>query len=107
MNVTKLSAAQLEKLQKESPREIEKRKMGEKKKLLKHLSALASAKGFSLKELLTSTTESNEKPSKRKPVAIKYRHPADASLTWTGRGRKPKWIVEWLSQGKAIETLSS
>lgn len=25
-------------------------------------------------------------------VAVKYRHPDDATMTWTGRGRRPRWM---------------
>lgn len=25
-------------------------------------------------------------------VPVKYRHPDDSSMTWTGRGRRPKWL---------------
>lgn len=25
-------------------------------------------------------------------VAVKYRHPDDANMTWTGRGRRPRWM---------------
>ena len=106
MNVTKLTSTQLAKLQKQIPMEIEKRRLGEKKKLIKQLTALAMAKGFSLKDLLTNTAEPKKEPAKRKPVAIKYRHPSKSDLTWTGRGKKPKWVTEWLAQGKTMESLS-
>ena len=36
------------------------------------------------------------KDKTRKPVPIKYRDPADSSNTWTGRGRKPKWLEAFL-----------
>ena len=36
-------------------------------------------------------------------VAPKYRNPADASQTWAGRGRKPKWLETELAAGKKIE----
>jgi DNA-binding protein H-NS len=39
-------------------------------------------------------------------VKIKYRHPKDASLEWTGRGRQPRWVVEWLAGGGKIEGLA-
>ena len=32
----------------------------------------------------------------------KYRNPTDATQTWTGRGRKPKWILEAVDAGKDI-----
>ena len=36
----------------------------------------------------------------------KYRHTEDSALTWTGRGRKPKWIVEALDAGKDLESFA-
>ncbi|MBW7565328.1 H-NS histone family protein [Chromobacterium subtsugae] len=42
----------------------------------------------------------------KKPVEEKYRHPADASLTWCGRGRKPLWGQALLDQGKTQEELA-
>ena len=30
----------------------------------------------------------------RGPVAIKYRNSQNDSETWTGRGRRPRWIVK-------------
>lgn len=33
-------------------------------------------------------------PGTRTPARIKYRHPDDPSLTYTGRGRLPNWMAE-------------
>lgn len=35
----------------------------------------------------------------------KYRNPNDPSQTWTGKGRKPGWVIEWQSSGKALDDL--
>lgn len=37
------------------------------------------------------------------PAPIKYRDPANAENTWTGRGRKPLWLAAHLEQGKTID----
>lgn len=29
-----------------------------------------------------------------KPERVKYRHPENPELTWSGRGREPKWLAE-------------
>ena len=34
-----------------------------------------------------------------------YRNPANAAETWSGRGRKPKWVIEWLEAGNSLEKL--
>lgn len=39
-------------------------------------------------------------------VAPKYANPADPTVTWTGRGRKPRWVQENLDQGKSLEDLA-
>jgi len=36
-------------------------------------------------------------------VAPKYKHPKDATLTWSGRGKAPKWMQAELSAGKKKE----
>jgi DNA-binding protein H-NS len=36
-------------------------------------------------------------------VVPKYRNPDDASETWSGRGKQPRWLVALLKTGKQIE----
>lgn len=36
-------------------------------------------------------------------VPPKYRNPADASETWTGRGKHPRWMAAYIAQGKKPE----
>jgi DNA-binding protein H-NS len=38
-------------------------------------------------------------------VAVRYRHPDNASQQWTGRGRQPKWVKEWVEGGKSLDKL--
>ncbi len=38
-------------------------------------------------------------------VAPKYRNPADASQTWTGRGKSPTWVSALKEQGKLDSAL--
>lgn len=38
-----------------------------------------------------------------KPVPVKFRHPDDASLTWSGRGKAPKWLSTLESEGRKRE----
>lgn len=36
---------------------------------------------------------------------VRYRNPDDASQAWTGRGRQPKWVSEWVQSGKTLDSL--
>lgn len=32
-------------------------------------------------------------------------HPTYGTVTWSGRGRKPKWLVEYLANGGSLEEI--
>jgi hypothetical protein len=36
---------------------------------------------------------------------IKYRHPKEKTLTWTGKGKKPVWVTEALDGGYSLDDL--
>ncbi|RJL15819.1 H-NS family nucleoid-associated regulatory protein [Paracoccus siganidrum] len=60
--------------------------------------AVAKEHGFSLGDLVDVTSS-----RKRATSAPKYRHPENPEITWSGRGRKPAWIVEGLEAGRSLE----
>lgn len=62
--------------------------------------ALAKEHGYSLSELLEATGKKGTKG------APKYAHPENPTQTWTGRGRKPKWVEAHLSSGGDLEELA-
>ena len=108
MDISNLSIPQLEELAKRIPGEIQKRKLAEREKALQEVVALAAARGFGLEELMgTKAAASSGKKGTRKPAKIKYRHPQQTELTWTGRGRKPAWVAAWLAEGNKIEALAA
>lgn len=108
MDISKLSASELEELAARIPEEIQKRKLEEKEKVLQEVAALAAARGYKLDDLVgeKATAPTAKKKGSRKPARIKYRHPQQPDLTWTGRGRKPGWVTEWLAAGQKIEALT-
>ena len=61
---------------------------GAVQELKNKLAEMASKAGFNITELFGHGRKA------RGPVSVKYRHPQDASLTWTGRGRRPRWLVK-------------
>jgi DNA-binding protein H-NS len=36
-------------------------------------------------------------------VEPKFRNPEDASVTWSGRGKQPRWLTELLAAGRAAD----
>jgi DNA-binding protein H-NS len=108
MDISKLTTKELEALLKRLPKEISKRKQHEKSKLVDHITQIASERGYSLKDLIGKAPPSvkSKKARRRKSVAVKYRHPEQANLTWTGRGRRPLWVTKCLDEGKTLEMLA-
>lgn len=104
MDLAEFSIAELNLLLVDIPKEISKRAKGEKARIRKELEAFAAAQGYSLEELLSDAGATAKRAGK--PVAAKYRHPDEPSLTWSGRGRQPKWVAEFLAKGGKIETLA-
>lgn len=104
MDISTLSVSELKNLLEKIPAEIERREKSEKARIRKELEELAAKSGYSLDELLNEAPEKGAKP--KKVVAIKFRHPQDANLTWTGRGRQPKWVEAYLGAGGKVEQLT-
>lgn len=102
MDLSSLNVSQLRDLQQQIPAEIKRREAQEKVNVLNELRAFAKARGYAIEELLTK--EAKVKTSGNK-VKVKYRHPENADLEWTGRGRKPKWVEAWVADGKSMESL--
>ena len=72
-----------------------------KKEALAELEETARKMGYSLAELTSLTGV-----RKRRPAAPKYANPADATDTWSGRGRRPRWVTAALAAGKSLEDLA-
>ena len=36
----------------------------------------------------------------------RYQHPGEPSLTWSGSGRRPKWVDFWIANGGSLEALA-
>jgi DNA-binding protein H-NS len=101
MDISTLSFTELVALKSDVENEIKRRESEEKTKAKKQIIELAKAYGLSVEEVLGKVGG-----AVRKPVEAKYRHPENAELTWTGRGRKPVWVQELLNAGKTLEDLA-
>jgi DNA-binding protein H-NS len=103
MDLTTLSVAQLRNLQQRIPAELKRRESKEKQEALNRVRAAAKEIGYTLEELLGK--DGKGKGGSGIKVRVKYRHPQNGALEWTGRGRKPKWVESWLASGGALDAL--
>lgn len=111
------SMSELKRLQGKIQTEIVRREDSVRRVLLKQMEKMASEEGYTLNDILgIELPENTDRPRRgRKPgspnklagvkVPPKYRHPENADLEWTGRGRAPKWVEEWKANGGSLEGL--
>lgn len=59
--------------------------------------ALIKAEGFTVEEIFGGAGGARKVRQKVKP---KYSNPQDKSVTWSGRGKRPRWFVDALAAGK-------
>lgn len=114
IDISLVPLAELQQLLVAVPKEIEKRRAHERALVREELAALARARGFKLDDLLASpafagapaAVPNNSRRSHRKPAPVKFRHPLQAELVWSGRGKTPRWINAWIAEGRAMQDLA-
>ena len=52
-------------------------------------------------KIALGASRKRKQATKKLPPA--YRNPSNDAETWTGRGRKPRWLVAALNEGKTVE----
>ncbi|MFP8968138.1 H-NS family nucleoid-associated regulatory protein [Pokkaliibacter sp. CJK22405] len=97
-----LTLAELQALQADVEKAIEQKQ--QQAQVIDQIKAMALENGITfesvLNELQGSVRKSGAAKSKSAP---QYFNPEDPSQTWTGKGRKPKWIEEALHNGADLE----
>jgi DNA-binding protein H-NS len=101
IDLENLSLDELKKLRKEVDSEIKSFGDRKKRQALAEVEAFARDRGLSPSDL----TEIAKRRT-RKPAKPKYAHPDNPEQTWTGRGRRPRWLEDALSKGKSLEEMA-
>ncbi|MGJ8670050.1 MAG: H-NS family nucleoid-associated regulatory protein [Oceanococcus sp.] len=102
VDVGKLDVKQLVELQAKVQAEMARKKQENKREVINQVKALLAENGMSLDDLPGRGGAGSSRP----PVLPKYRNPKNPEQTWTGRGRKPLWVVEFLDKGGKMSKLA-
>ncbi len=86
VNVDRMTVKELLVLEAKLQKAIALARERERANVKREMTALAEKHGFTPRELFGGR-------GKGKSVAPKYANPDDRSQTWTGRGRRPRWLV--------------
>jgi DNA-binding protein H-NS len=66
--------------------------------LREKVEAMVAAAGFKMSDIFGAG-----RGGKGRKVAAKYANPDDPNETWTGRGRKPRWLAARLKDGDKLD----
>lgn len=86
---------------------IQARRKDDLVKAREQIQSIANQFGITVDELVSPKGSKGAGKLRKETAKVqpKYRHPNDANLNWTGRGRKPKWVEEYISQHGSIAGL--
>lgn len=101
INVEKMALKDLVELEARVAKALTVARERERSELKKKMAELAESHGFSVGELFGAGRGGKVGKTKSTGVA-KYANPDDKSETWTGRGRKPNWLVARLAKGADV-----
>lgn len=102
IDLSSYNLSELKGLQHDIDKEITSRQHQDLQKAREQILAIAQEAGVSVEELLAAGGK-KAKSSKGQKVQARYQNPGDNNQTWTGRGRKPKWIAEGIAKGKSLD----
>ncbi len=121
MELSEYSLVELRRLKSRIEAEIQRQSTAARRNLLKQIKKMAAEEGLSLTDVMADASESEprkEASPKRRAKritakktgvaaakALRYRHPENPRIGWSGRGRKPGWVIDWLAQNKPLEAL--
>lgn len=96
----KLSLKEMRDLRAKLDRAINSYEDRKRREALQAVEDAAREHGFNLTDL------TGGRPNRTGTIPPKYANPSDPTMTWTGRGRKPRWVQENLEKGKQLEDLA-
>lgn len=100
INVDKMSLKDLVELEAKVKKAIAAARDRERVDLKRKMAEMAETHGFSVTELFGGVRGK----AKGKSLGVaRYANPDNKADTWTGRGRKPNWLVDRLKKGSKLD----
>ena len=100
-NIDKMSLKELVELESKVQKAIAAARDRERALVKEKMAEMAKTHGFSVNELFGGRGVKGAAKGKSLGVA-KYANPENKMDTWTGRGRKPNWLVDRLKKGAKL-----
>ncbi|PWV60461.1 H-NS family nucleoid-associated regulatory protein [Plasticicumulans acidivorans] len=106
IDVSTFSLEQLQALMEMARKEIDQKEQSRLVEVRAQIENLASSVGRSVEELLQLAPEGKRKrgpkPNTTGEKIVKFRNTENFEQTWSGRGKRPRWLQEALEQGAQL-----
>ncbi|MFO1433960.1 MAG: H-NS histone family protein [Candidatus Competibacteraceae bacterium] len=102
INLSLYSIEELKTLVDRAKKEITLRERHRLQEVRDRIEQLASGLNMSLEEVMGQKPRS-QPLGKARTIEIRFRNPANPAQTWTGRGKRPRWLQQALEQGARLE----
>lgn len=99
VNVEKMSLREINDLEMKLARAKSQARDRAKTELKEKIDRLIDGSGFTISELYGASGRGRG----RSKSAAKYANPDNRAETWTGRGRKPNWLIARMKKGAKLE----
>ena len=99
IDLNDLDLSELKSLEKKVGNAIESFDQKKRGEALAAVKAIAGEYGYKLEDLIANGSTIKTKTK----AAPKYAHPEDEKLTYSGRGRRPAWLIQLLNAGHQLD----
>jgi len=96
VNLDKLSVKELKEIIEKAEKAIETTKKTQLRVVRKQVKQMIKESGYTPADIFPALKAAKTATK----VPPKYQNPKNPDQTWTGRGRKPKWVIDFLKKGK-------
>ena len=101
IDLSSYSIEQLNALVDQAKRAIADKERNRVQQVRNQMQVLASSVGMSIHDMLI--LDGKKKKVSATVGKIKFRNPANPEQTWTGRGKRPRWLQQALDQGAKLQ----
>ncbi len=105
MDLSNMNMMELQALNKQVKTELERREQQSMHAARQQILDIAKQFGLPLEQLLAGAASKPARAKPYRPVPVRYRHPEQSNLQWTGRGRAPGWVLAWEQQHSSRDGL--
>lgn len=109
IDVSTFNLEQLQALMEMARKEIEVKEQTRLLEVAAQIQSLASGVGRSVEEILSMSSDGKRKRAGKSDTGekvVKFRNTVNPDETWSGRGKRPRWLQEALLNGADIQSFA-